>query len=149
MRPPLWAYLAIFATLCLFFATLQTHRLRATKAEYSAFVAEVQAKGQAAEKAAQETIKRDKQAKETTDAQNLKLRSANAALAASLRQSRATSGILSAAPTGSSRPDLACYDRAFLERSLQRFDAGTSGLVGEGDAYRIDLDGARDWAQGR
>lgn len=65
-----------------------------------------------------------------------------------LRNARASRRTVPAAPAGSVRPDLACFDRAELERALKRLDAGLSGLVAEGDEGAVSLNVARRWAAG-
>ncbi len=148
-----WAYIAAGALaiiLGLGVATkVQTSRLHAVQAEYATFQAEVKAKGEEQERKTKETIAANQKAKESTDAQNIKLRAANTALSDSLRRARASSRFVPAAAPGSASPDRACFSRTELERAIRQLDAGLSGLIGEGDAARIDLDSARDWAQGQ
>lgn len=149
IRLPLIAYVGIFAGLCLLFGIVQTHRLKAEKAAYSAFRADVRAKGEAAEKAAQEQVKRDQKAKESVDAQNRRLRAANDSLSRGLLDARTARGYVPAPSAGTGDPDRACFSRAELERALQQLDAGVSGLIGEGDTARVNLDSAKDWANAR
>ena len=149
--PMLWVAIGAAAIIALLSGALwlQTSRLNATRAEYSAFVATVKSAGEAAEKRAQETIARDQRNKDTIDAQTKKLRAADAALATSLLVARTSRSYLSAPAPGAREPDAACFSRAELESAIGRLDAGISGLIAKGDAYRIDLDAARDWAQAR
>ena len=63
-----------------------------------------------------------------------------------LRDERARASSVPAAPAASSRPDLACFDRAELDRAVGNLEAGVEGLIGEGTAAAIDLDVAKIWA---
>ena len=63
-----------------------------------------------------------------------------------LRNSRARTVYVPAAPDASRRPDLACFDRAELESALRRFDDGVSGLTQEGDENAVRLNAARAWS---
>jgi hypothetical protein len=153
IRLPLWMYVAIAAfaacVSCLAFAGIQTHRLKAVKAEYAAFVAEVRAKGLEQERRTKEKTLTDQKLKESTDAQNAKLRSANVALSASLLNARASRGYLPQSSPGTGSPDTACFDRTLIERAIRELDVGVSGLLGEGDQAIIDRDTARDWVKAR
>jgi len=144
---PLIAWVSIFAGAAVLFGTVQTNRLKAVKSEYATFKADVKRLGDEAEKRAKEQIAKDRQAKERADAQNKRLRSANDALAASLRESRSRSGFVPAAAPGARSPERATFDRPLLERAIQQLDAGVSGLIAEGDQARIALDTAKEWAK--
>ena len=65
-----------------------------------------------------------------------------------MRDDRARSRFVPAAPAGSRSVDLACFNRADLERTLQRFDEAVTGLIAEGDADAVGLNVARSWASG-
>lgn len=127
---------------------LQTMRLEGVKAEYAAFKANVKAVGEEAERKAKARELADKQNKEKADAENKTLRADNAALSRKLRDARARGGFVPAATPGARRPDIAPFDRAELERAIQRLDDGVSGIVEKGDQARIDLDSAKRWAKG-
>ncbi len=128
---------------------VQTSRLGSVKAEYAGFVAQVKLKGEQAQKEKETKERQDKQNKERSDAENKRLRSANQSLADELRQSRTNSRLVSGAPATTLRPDLACFERTYLNRVLSDFVEGAAKLVEAGDADRIDLQTARDWAKGR
>lgn len=64
-----------------------------------------------------------------------------------LRVARARRDYVPAAPSGSRSPELACFGRPELERTLRQFDAGLSSLVAEGDTAAVGLNIARDWAE--
>lgn len=127
---------------------LQGLRLAAVKAEYAGFVATSKAEGEAAKKLADAQAAEDKRKKESSDHEYQMRIASLAADNQRLRDARARSGYVPAAPAGSRSPGLACFDRADLESALRRLDAGISGLVGEGDADAVGLNVARSWAGG-
>ena len=65
-----------------------------------------------------------------------------------MRDDRARSRFVPAAPAGSRSVDLACFDRAELERTLRDFDTAIQGLVDQGSADAVGLNVARSWASG-
>lgn len=119
--------------------------------KYDSFVADVKVMGQKAQDAATLKAASDKLAKDTADAENAATVARLNTDIAKLRADadRARGGFVPAAPAGSSRPDLACYDRATLESALGGFVAGVRGLADEGAAATVDLNTARKWAQAR
>ena len=119
----------------------------AQKREYSVFLNETRRQGKEAKASADKKIAAYQAAKEKSDAENKALRAGNAALDLKLRGERAARGYLPPATPGAQRPDRASFDRAELGGALRRLDERVSGLIGEGDASRIDLDTARRWAQ--
>jgi len=125
---------------------VQTKRVESCKSEAAAFASLVEANGKAAEAKARAQEASDKAKKEKSDADYKRLATERNTLAKRLRDQRASSGILPAAPAGSASPSRACFDRTELERALQRLDAGVSGLVAEGDALGLRLKLAREWA---
>ena len=113
-----------------------------------AFVATTKAQGEAAKKLAEATAAEDKRKKESSD-HEYKLRIASLTADVSrLRDARAGSRFVPAAPAGSRRVDLACFDRAELERTIRDFDAAIQGLVDQGSADAVGLNTARAWAGG-
>lgn len=127
---------------------VQGLRLDAVKAEYAAFVSTTKAAGVAATKAAVQAAAADKLNKEKTDNE---LKTTIVRLAADndrLRNSRAGRGYVPAAPAGSSRTDLACFDRTELESALRQLDEDLSKLFNEGDTDAVSLNAARNWAAG-
>lgn len=113
---------------------------------FDGFVSTTKVQGEAAQREADTKAKADRQLKENSDHE---YKIALAGLRADnqrLRDARAGSHIVPAAPAGSRSPGLACFDRADLERALQQFDAGISGLFDEGDADAVGLNTARAWA---
>ena len=127
---------------------IQTSRLDTVKAEYAQFKAETKVIGEQAKIAAEKIDKTNKQNKETADASNQKLRTANATLTSQLRNNRASSSYVPSPSPSSSSPDTASFNRTELERTIQQLDAEIQGIIEEGDKARIDLDTAKDWAKG-
>lgn len=151
---PLWGYAAIGAAVVIaglgLALKVQTSRLDAVRAEYAGFVAQTKAIGEAAEKAARLKESEDRKRKESADADLTRARRDLAGLAdayRSLREQRARSGFVPAAAPGAASPDRACFDRAELERTMERIDAVGAGIAQEGDQARIGLDAAKWWAR--
>ena len=123
------------------------------QAEFEQFKGAVAALGEAAKKKAAEQESADKTKKEQADAENAKTRRDLAGIYAayrSLRDSRGSGGsLLPAAPSGSTSPATAAFDRTGLDRALSEFDRGVTGLLEQGDQAIADLDSAKFWAQGR
>ena len=130
--------------------TFQGMRLDTCKAAAETFRIKVEAAGEVAKAKAEAQAVADKQRKEASDEENRKARAADRATIKRLRDARAsTSGsIVPSAPTDSSRPGSACFDRALLSRAIRDLDQGVQGLVDEGTAATIDLNSAKKWAQG-
>jgi hypothetical protein len=128
---------------------IQTARLESSEARYFNFVEKTKLLGEEQERKSKETIARNLKEKERSDAENKRLRSTNAALSRSLRESRSGRQFVPAPSPSAKRPDAATFDRAELERAIQLLDERVSGLIEQGDQARIDLDTARTWAQGR
>lgn len=119
----------------------------ALQAQFDTFKAETAALGKVAEanRIAVETA--DKARKEKADNEN---RSTLATLRADnkrLRDERSSGSFLPQASPTARSPDTITFSRSLLESALQRLDEGVSGLVGEGDEARINLDTAKIWAQ--
>ena len=128
--------------------------LRALQSEFDTFKGGVAALGKAAEdrKVKQEAddLKRKQNAdKENKDA----LAVANRSIAELRKRadSRPGRGELPKPPATSSRPDLACFDRAEYQREdgilTQRLLQGARGLADEGTEATIDLNTAKAWAR--
>ena len=127
---------------------LQGLRLDAVQAKYDGFVATVKAEGDAATKLAEATAAEDKRNKESSDHEYQTTIASLDADVKRLRDDRARSSFVPAAPAGSRSVGLACFDRADLERTLQQFDEAVTGLIAEGDADAVGLNVARSWAGG-
>jgi len=127
---------------------VQGLRLDAVQAEYDGFVATSKAEGEAAKKLADAQAAEDKRKKESSDHEYQTTIAGLNADIKRMRDDRARSHYVPAAPSGSRSVGLACFDRAELEQALQRFDDGISGLIAEGDAGAVGLNVARSWASG-
>jgi hypothetical protein len=147
-----WALAALFALGLAFGGSgawwVQGQRLAATQARFDGFVGTVKAEGDAAKKLADATAAEDKRKKESSDHEYETRIASLTADVKRMRDDRARSRFVPAAPAGSRSVGLACFDRAELEQALQRFDDGISGLIAEGDADAVGLNTARAWAGG-
>ena len=147
-----WALAALFALGLAFGGSgawwVQGQRLDAVQAKYDGFVATVKAEGEAATKLAEATAAEDKRKKESSDHEYQTTIAGLNADIKRMRDDRARSRFVPAAPAGSRRVGLACFDRADLERTLQQFDEAVTGLIAEGDADAVGLNVARSWASG-
>lgn len=129
-------------------AWLQTSRLDALRKEYAEFKGGVEALGRAAQAEADRKEKADKLRKETVDAENAAALATLASTVQRLRNASAGRSIVPAAPAATVRPDLACFDRAELERTLREYRSEIRGLADEGAACAVNLDSAKRWAAG-
>jgi hypothetical protein len=127
---------------------VQGWRLDAVQAKFDGFAATVKAQGETAKKLADATAVEDKRKKESADHEYQTTIAGLNADVKRLRDDRARSGYVPAAPAGSRSPGLACFDRAELEQALRRFDEGVTGIIAEGDADAVGLNVARSWAGG-
>ena len=118
------------------------------KAKYAGFVATTKAQGEAAKKLADATAAEDKRKKESSDHEYQTTIASLRADVKRMRDARAGSRFVPAAPAGSRRVDLACFDRTELERTIRDFDTAIQGLVDQGSADAVGLNVARRWAAG-
>lgn len=128
---------------------VQTLRLGNCKAEYAKFVGGVEALGKAAKKDADDKAAQDKLFKEQADAENARTTASLRATVKRLRDERTRSSSVPPAPATTSRPDLACFDRAELAGAVGSLEAGVEGLLAEGAEATVGLNTAREWAKGR
>lgn len=139
---------------------VQTWRLDRSQASYATLEAEFQQfKGAVAalgEKAKADAALReaeDKRKMEAANAENARTRNALNIALNGLRKLAPDPrrSLLPVAPAGSSRPDLACFDRTEYQRAdgeaTGRLFEGARSLADEGSAATVDLDSARRWAQ--
>lgn len=147
-----WALAALFALGLAFGGSgawwVQGQRLAATQARFDGFVGTVKAEGEAAKKLADAKAAEDKRNKESSDHEYQTTIARLDADVKRMRDDRARSRFVPAAPAGSRSIGLACFDRADLERTLQQFDEAVTGLIAEGDADAVGLNVARSWAAG-
>lgn len=129
--------------------TVQGWRLDAVKAEFKGFVDTTRALGEAAQKLSDATKAADKKRKDQADAENKRTIDTLRADVKRLRNARAGGDFVPTAAPGADRPDLACFDRAELERAIRDLDRGVQGLVDEGSEAAVNLDTARTWAQSK
>ncbi len=127
---------------------VQGLRLDAVQAKYDGFVATVKAEGEAATKLAEATAAEDKRKKESSDHEYQTTIASLRADVKRMRDARSGSRFVPAAPAGSRRVDLACFDRAELERTIRDFDTAIQGLVDQGSADAVGLNVVRSWAAG-
>ena len=127
---------------------VQGLRLDAVQAKYDGFVATTKAQGEAAKKLADAQTAEDKRKKESSDHEYETTIASLRADVKRMRDDRARSRFVPAAPAGSRSVDLACFDRAELERTLRDFDTAIQGLVDQGSADAVGLNVARRWAAG-
>lgn len=126
--------------------TIQGWRLDAVQAKFDGFVATTKGEGDAAEKLAKAKVAEDKRIKESSDHEYQTTIAGLTSDVKRMRDDRARSSYVPAAPAGSRSPGLACFDRSELEQALQRLDDEVSGLIGEGDADAVGLNVGRTWA---
>jgi hypothetical protein len=117
------------------------------RAELAKFRAEVAATGEVAKLEAAAKEAADKSRKEKADAEHERTVADLRATVGRLRAERPSSSFVPAAPAGSSRPDLICFDRAEYQRADGVLTAGARGLADEGTAATVDLDTAKRWGQ--
>lgn len=143
-----WALAALFALGLAFGGSgawwVQGLRLDAVQA----FVTTTKAQGEAAKKLADATAAEDKRKKESSDHEYQTTIASLRADVKRMRDDRARSRFVPAAPADSRSIGLACFDRAELERTLQQFDEAVTGLIAEGDADAVGLNVGRRWAAG-
>ena len=108
--------------------------------------AAVKERGQIAEQQAEARIFAEKNIKKDADDENARTTADLRARLERLRHANTNSNLLPAAAPGSSRPELACYDRAELERAAGSLLADIRGIADEGSQATIDLNTARAWA---
>lgn len=120
---------------------------QAEKVEFDKFVAKTEALGIAAQAKADQQKADDKLAKEKADATNAQTVTALAATITGLRNSRPAGNLVPAAPAGSKRPDLICFDREAYKSAYGGLVKDLRGIADEGTAATVNLDTAKLWAQ--
>jgi len=125
---------------------VQSSRLEAVKQEYAAFQAQVKANGDAAAKEAKRIEAENKAKKDKIDNENIKLRADVAALNRKLRDKHPAGSGLPEAPANSSRPELACFDRAAFRGAYGALVTELRTIADQCSADAVDLNSARAWA---
>lgn len=126
----------------------RTIELKAKTKQYDDFVLAVKVIGEDQEKKTKETEAKHKQLVKEKNDENSLAHAKLANTAKRLRDKRsAGSGLVPTAPSGTSRPELACYSRAELDTALRTFTGDTGELVIEGESNSIDLNTAKSWSQ--
>lgn len=145
-----WTLAALFALGLAFGGSgawwVQGQRLAATQARFDGFVGTVKAEGDAAKKLAEAKAAEDKRKKESSDHEYQTTITGLRADVKRMRDARSGSRFVPDAPAGSRSPNLACFDRPELERTIRDFDTAIQGLVDQGSADAVGLNVARAWA---
>lgn len=149
-----WGVIVALALACMGFGAVKMHehdqkKYDTLETQFETFKAKTAALGEAAIAAAKAQAAADKLKQEKTDVDREKV---ILKLTADIKRMRADAdsargSFVPAAPATTSRPDLACFDRAALESALRGFVEDARGLADEGTAATIDLDSAKRWAQ--
>ena len=105
--------------------------------------------GEAQEERTKARIESDKRKKQEADSAHKTELARVTALVAGLRKSRPSSSFVPAAPSGASRPDLACYARPEYLGATGNLVEGLRRLADEGTEAAVGLNTAREWAKGR
>jgi hypothetical protein len=140
---PLSGWLVIALAITLMFGVMQTARLKSAKSTYASFVAQTAAAGKAAQKQADAQRIADQRNKERVDDEYTRRIAAHRAELQRVRNYYASRSIVPAAPAASSRPDLACFDRALFAAAGERLTAGVLGIAGKGTEDTIGLDAGK------
>lgn len=149
-----WALLAVVIVASMAFGAAKMHEHDQVKydkleVEYSKFKGGVEAIGVQAQADTKAKEAKDKTRKETADHENLRtIADLNSAITR-LRDDadRTRGGFVPGAPAGSSRADLACFDRPALESAVRDLVVEVRGQADKGTAATVDLNTARKWAQ--
>lgn len=126
-------------------ADSQKSSTASVQAQFDAVKAQTEAAGRQAEAVAKSKESAARQLKEQADAENTRTLADLRTRLELLRHANSGASIVPAAPPGASRPDLACYDRAELQRALGDFLEDARRIVDEGSSAAIDLNTAKEW----
>ena len=123
------------------------------EAKLSAFVAEVKLEAAKSQAFADARIASDKRLAEHINTRTARDVARLRADADRLRNARARTFDLPAAPAVAGSPacpeGLACFDRGELLGAIRRLDEGVHGIAAEGDEVALKLTLAREWAGSR
>lgn len=115
------------------------------KKDRAAFISKLEAQAEAQRKEVQRITKENVSRKEKADADHKRTTDSLRADLKRLRE-RPGAGTVPAAPSGSGRPDLACFDRAEYQRAYRDLVAEVRGLSDEGSTCTVDLNTGKGWA---
>ena len=101
---------------------VQGWRLDAVKAEFKGFVDTTKILGEAAQKESDKMKQADKQRMENANAENARTINNLRADIKRLRNTRTSGDFVPSPASNADRPDLACFDRAELERAIRTLD---------------------------
>jgi len=110
------------------------------------FINTLRSQAEQQKQANEKRAKDDKAAKEKADADTQRNLDQLHRTVARLRNERARASSVPPAPATTSRPDLACFDRAEFVGAMGNFEAGVEGLVTAGAESAIELEAAKAWA---
>lgn len=126
---------------------VQGVRLDSLRNEYAKFKNDTEALEKQAELDKKATEAADKLKKEKTDAAQKSALDGLRADNKRLRDKYSGSSLVPGAPATSSRPDLACFDRAEFDTAIRTYEGGVTGLLEKGSEAAVNLNIARSWAQ--
>lgn len=123
-------------------------KLDALQHEYSQFVADTKAKGEQAQKDAEEKDKANQRNKEIADHDyQTSIDSLSADVKRLRDQERARGRLLPPAAPSAKHPERATINRALTESAYSRLAEGLQGVGESGDIERTGLNDAKAWAQ--
>lgn len=126
---------------------IKNNRIDALIKEQAAFIAAIDIATKDAEIKAQQKEKQYAEAKESTDTkyQDTIARLKLDANSLRIERDKARSTALSNIARRSKDPDRLCFDRTKLERAIEQFEQGVSGIAGQSDDRDTKLIFIRDW----
>lgn len=128
---------------------VQSKRLELCQTQFREFRTQVATNAAVAKMRAEIQTKNDVAVKEKADEDYRRTTDALRADIKRLRDLRPAGSGLPAASAGSSRPDLACFDRAEYLRADGEFVEAARRLADEGTANAVGLDTAKEWELNR
>ena len=123
------------------------HKLDAVTSEYSMFVANAKAEGDAQNAKAKATDELHASIVKEKDHENAILHDQLNVTAKRLRDLNTNRSYLPPITPSSHRPDLQCFDRAELDTAIRSFDRDIQELVIESESATVDLDTGKKWVK--
>lgn len=147
ITPYLLVALLIIAGTSLAVIQIKNNRIDALIKEQAAFIAAIDIATKDAEIKAQQKEKQYAEAKESADTkyQDTIARLKLDADSLRIERDKARSTALSNIARRSKDPDRLCFDRTKLERAIEQFEQGVSGIAGQSDDRDAKLIFIRDW----